>query len=1056
MTTIRSKITSRVLPILLGASLIGAVIPVAKAVTTAGTEIRNQSTATYLDPSGNPQISTSNEVINTVAAVYSVVVTPNASTGAPVSYGGTPALEQTTAAGNVAYFSYILENTGNSPDTFNASPNFNPAAGSVIAPGTTGIEVYFDANGNGFVDAGDTLIATRSAAGVLTQSSASPVVDPNEKISLVVAVHTPATATVGQEVNSDFQVTGVTGAATDAVSNWNKTTFLSGKGILTAYKSANVTSAKAGDTLTYTIQGSNTGSAFAFSRIYNNTTGTKIDNNASLASGEVVEGILIEDVIDVTKLAVGTNYAGVTVNVGAGNISPSTAVPVYWDETNDIWTTTKASATPGTAYNVTGNSAKVGIFIPDSDSIDLTGDTASTATLAPGQSYKFSFSVPVVAGLGATNIENFVTAEYRSDATTDGESDSNINIVTIGGDPSSLVIDVELSPYTFSDGTTASSDDITNGTTRASQQHPLVDATGVIATNDTTTAGSSSSAAAHRNAGTTVVFPITLTNPSATSSVTDVFNITYGTPNSGYTVILFKSDGITPLSDTNSDGLPDVGQVAPGAFVDLVAKVTIADDHEKATAETITVTATSSQKNAASGTTVSDTTTLVITEVRPAGVDIATNDEIGNSDAIQTNATATEDDDDDATATSINPGSTFVIPFDIANIRNATQNVGTDDESTSAADTYNLTVTTVTAGSDAFAYVFFDDTNEDEVLDAGELDPVSDTGSIASADTITPTSAEIYDGLLRVSIPAGTAGGDYYVEITATSTNKSAESDTMRVKITVASVPDIVITPDNTATVVRGGTVTFKHVVTNSGNVNGEAALTLPTLPTGYTAVFVNCTDGSVLGTGAAYTTTGGGFTAGTSIEVCVRVFVPANASIGNTTPVTVTATLDGTAATDDAVDVITVIDGNLDLQKANVPTTAVAPGGVITYTTTYRQLGSANITNVLVFDAIPANSNIVVVNHTATVAGADVPKATLPDGTAVTTTADAEYFEYSTNGGLSWINWDTTAPTATNGVNTSITNIRLDLSGDTDVAVASATMNPGQSGTFTFSVLIE
>ncbi|GAB5559196.1 MAG: DUF11 domain-containing protein [Synoicihabitans sp.] len=1040
---------------LFGATLIGAVIPTVHAATTAGTEIRNQSTATYLDPSGNPQISTSNEVINTVAAVYSVVVTPNASTGAPVSYGGTPALNQTTAAGNVAYYSYILENTGNSPDTYNPSPDFEAASGAKIAPGTTGVEVYFDANGNGFVDAGDTLLATRSAAGTLTASSATPVVDPSEKISLVVAVHTPATATVGQEINTDFQVTGVTGGATDAVSNWNQTKFLSGKGIMTAYKSANVTSAKAGDTLTYTVQGSNTGSASVFSKIFDNTTATKIDNDSTLTDGEVVEGILIEDILDATKLNIGANYANVTITVDA----PSTAIPVYWDETNDIWSTSKVGVTPGASYNVGGDNAKVGLFIPDADSVDETGDGGSDATLAPGQSYKFSFTVPVVSPLVATSIENFVTAEYRSDATTDAEADSNINIVTIGGDPGSIVVDVTLSPYTFADGTGGDTD-VTNGTTRGSQEHPQVDSLGLVANEaaDTTTAGIEGDDTAHRNAGTTIVFPLTVTNPSATSSATDVFNITYANPSSGYTVILFKADGITPLADTNGDGLPDVGQLAPGGFADLVAKVTLADGLVDAGGETIIVTATSTLQNAAGGSTVSNTTSLVITEVRPAGVDIATDGQIAGDDSATSSTAADENDDDDATATSVNPGSTFVIPFDIANMRNHTQNAGANDETTTAADTYNITVTPVTAGASAFAYVLFDDTNADGVLDPSELDPITDTGSIVAVDDAdAPTATEIYDGLLRVTIPSTTIGGDYYIAIKATSTNNSAQSDTMHVKITVATVPEITITPDNTATVVRGGTVTFKHVVTNTGNVDDDAFLTLPTLPTGYTAVFVSCTDGSVLGTGEAYDTSGGASLApGDSIDVCVRVFVPANASIGNTTPVVVTATLGAGLASDDAVDVITVIDGNLDLQKVNSPTTAVAPGGVITYTTTFRQLGSANITNVLVFDAVPANSNIVVVDYTGTVTGADVPKAVLPDGTAIDATNDPEYFEYSTNGGLSWISWDTTAPTATNGVDSSITNIRLDLSGDNDVAVATATMTPGQSGTFTFSVLID
>jgi hypothetical protein len=64
----------------------------ANALTPAGTEIRNQSVATYKDANDQPQISTSNEVINIVDKVFGLEILPNKTdgTGAPFNYTNTP------------------------------------------------------------------------------------------------------------------------------------------------------------------------------------------------------------------------------------------------------------------------------------------------------------------------------------------------------------------------------------------------------------------------------------------------------------------------------------------------------------------------------------------------------------------------------------------------------------------------------------------------------------------------------------------------------------------------------------------------------------------------------------------------------------------------------------------------------------------------------------------------------------------------------------------------------------------------------------------------------
>lgn len=74
--------------------------------------------------------------------------------------------------------------------------------------------------------------------------------------------------------------------------------------------------------------------------------------------------------------------------------------------------------------------------------------------------------------------------------------------------------------------------------------------------------------------GTVAVFKNIVTN---IGDVTDTYNVTFGTSNypAGTTFQLFRSDGVTPLSDSNGDGIPDTGPLAPGASVDVIVRASL-------------------------------------------------------------------------------------------------------------------------------------------------------------------------------------------------------------------------------------------------------------------------------------------------------------------------------------------------------------------------------------------------------------------------------------------------------------------------------------------------
>ncbi len=109
-----------------------------------------------------------------------------------------------------------------------------------------------------------------------------------------------------------------------------------------------------------------------------------------------------------------------------------------------------------------------------------------------------------------------------------------------------------------------------------------------------------------------VSYTHTVTNDGTDS---DTFDIT-ATSNEGWTITLFESDGVTPLSDTDADTVPDTGALLPNVSVNIVVKVTVG---WSSTNETTTVTATSSNDptasaNATDATTAPPTITLTLTD----------------------------------------------------------------------------------------------------------------------------------------------------------------------------------------------------------------------------------------------------------------------------------------------------------------------------------------------------------------------------------------------------------------------------------------------------------
>ena len=133
----------------------------------AGTSIGNQATATYTDGAGTTRTVTSNVVTTVVQQVASLTLTTNNTT--------------TAAVGNMVSYPHVLTNTGNGTDTYTIS--VAQAGGNPF--NLSNATIYYDANGNGQVDPGDT---------VISNGSVSPAVPAGKAISLIVQGTVPASA----------------------------------------------------------------------------------------------------------------------------------------------------------------------------------------------------------------------------------------------------------------------------------------------------------------------------------------------------------------------------------------------------------------------------------------------------------------------------------------------------------------------------------------------------------------------------------------------------------------------------------------------------------------------------------------------------------------------------------------------------------------------------------------------------------------------------------------------------------------------------------------------
>lgn len=565
--------------------------PAQAAGTPEGTIIGNQATATYKDAGNNDFTSTSNLVTTTITAVYSFVLTPNSTVQtSDVNAQANPGQSQNSTAGNIVYFPYTLTNNSNTTDSY----DLVMIKGSDSNVDPQNVELYIDANGNGFIDVGDSLIAnglgsvTPNGAGseddttlFTTNSGTVSNIVADGQVKLIVKYQVPVTAASNDVINLDLRARSRSSATSGTAQpdgdaqdtnnlidsrNYSKVTVVN-DAVVAVTKAVDKATANPGDQLEYTFTVTNTGNKDA-----------KNIRLVDLVPKNTVDGRLTDFVV--------------------GSATSTDGSFSYTSDSN-LTNATAAAATYG--YTPSGT-----------EDSNVTAIKYDLATLAPGNTRTIKFKVKIRSVLSQAKaglIPNNAPYAYDTQATYTGVGDTTPNVETITNTvntdinkKAAVLISFDGSP--FSPQTTGGTDG---------------------ALTDTTTQASAP-------ANSYVYYKQVVTN---TGNAPDAFNITTASNTfpAGSSVTYFQQtdasvpgNNTSPLLDTTSDSLIDTGTIAAGASKTIIARVFIPATVSVAGPYTATVQAASTNGGSAVGTgagnILTDTTRDVVTAIQAPSVNL--------------------------------------------------------------------------------------------------------------------------------------------------------------------------------------------------------------------------------------------------------------------------------------------------------------------------------------------------------------------------------------------------------------------------------------------------
>ena len=457
-----------------------------------------------------------------------------------------------------------------------------------------------------------------------------------------------------------------------------------------------------------------------------------------------------------------------------------------------------------------------------------------------------------------------------------------------------------------------------------------------------------------------------------TGTATETFNVSINKSAlpSGSIVQLFKSDGVTPLTDTNGDSVVDTGPIAANGTYNVIAKVTLPSNYSET--DTNITNVTTLTLTPVSNPSATDTIRLVITDVVKATVDLTNGDNTDTTTGGPTAGSSGQDTGVPVDTKTTAPGTAVTFPLSVKN-------------TSATPDNFNLSSAGLPSGWTVQYYV---DANKDGVPDGAAI---TNTGNIPAGTTV---------NLIAVVTPSANQAPITQNVVFTVSSPATGLTDSMTDQVVVLAKRSLSLTADNVGQLAPGGTVTYTHTLTNNGTITegtsaGSLPYTLTNTQSGWTTtLYVDLNNngladnnelvtgndlGALIATYNADNNNISGLEAGQSIKLFIKVEAPANATAGvqNSNVLTVSpTTISGTTTSPVSnTDLTTVNDGQIRLVKEQALDAAcdgtadgsftqnnlsAKPGTCVIYRITATNEGNVPVTTVKINDNVPTYTTLV------------------------------------------------------------------------------------------------
>ncbi|KJG09083.1 hypothetical protein C0W96_07540 [Photobacterium kishitanii] len=453
----------------------------------------------------------------------------------------------------------------------------------------------------------------------------------------------------------------------------------------------------------------------------------------------------------------------------------------------------------------------------------------------------------------------------------------------------------------------------------------------------------------------------------------DTFNITYDTSSfpTGTSFFLYKSDGITPLVDTDGTSDPDTGIIPATGETCRAYQVT---DSSNNCGYKVVLIATLPPNFSGTGpfkvfkhATSSNDTSITNKVIDELGAIEASTVDLTNNFRAET-ATTTEDNCDDSSDNCGFGAGAEPTPV--------TTNIVVPGQTTR----FTLYVTNTSAVADGYQLEYSSTDFNAGVLPAGwtvEFKNISNA-KISDIAVVLPDATQVFYADVTVPITSPTVTQSIYFKVSSATTGVS---DVKHDAVTTDnSGLCIGLVSDSSMTIPVGSSGVYKHTITNTSNdAINNIPLTITNNITGFSAILYEDTDSDLnLSTADVAITSIATLAAKESKLLFVKVFSAPNSAEGITNITTVTATVPcGTVTVQDST---TISNTNMSVTKeqaldagcdgsADGPFStnniSAAPDECVIYQLKAQNIGIKNAVNVKITDAAPTFTTFLVIPGT-------------------------------------------------------------------------------------------